>query len=106
MASISISEIEKVILASDPQVFEVIYEKRTTPGVLRHMRCIHGVKYKGPKSPKKKPKVDRKKEDHAKKLLTVFDIEAREKKLIGGWRRINLRGVRQLKINGEQFDVL
>ena len=100
--SLSINAIEKMILTSVPQVFEVIYEKRTEPGVLRHMKCVHGVIYKGAK---KKPKVDRKTEDHSKKLITVFDTEVREKSIVGGWRRINLKGVRQLKINGEQYDI-
>lgn len=99
--SIREKEVEKIILKSEPQVFEVIFDTKSNPGVLRHMKCVNGVRYK-----KKSDTKGRAAEDHAKKLLTVFDIEVMEKNRVGGFRRINLAGVRQIKINGEQFDVV
>mgnify|MGYP000021997382 CR=1 FL=1 len=78
-------------LVSDGKIFHVEFIKRST-GELRKMRCRLGVTKHlkgGGKAYSAK----------AKKLLTVFDMEAK------GYRSIPIEGICSLQVGGQQFSI-
>ena len=88
---------KELILQTNGKIFGITFIKKD--GTLRTMSARLGVN-KGIKG-----KAQRKEEDERFNLLTVFDLNADRKSNSekGGYRRINLRTVKILTINGTKY---